>query len=318
MKKFVHFLILFVFVLGINQSSAQGNRIKLELGLNLSPLPTFIIATDTVREGVRYILPQKVLTGNYSQFQTLYNGLAGSNIMWEDGSIPEDITVRLTISNLAQAGGVYGNVMFGGNPHAPALYWKLEVYDWNGIFPLGNPEYYFTNNKYFRISIRKTASWQNFLLMQGIPVNGTMVFGFYSPGASGLLVGLDAITENYNDSLVVKVRHFSEIAGFQNTVPLSVKEVTGGTIPADFTLNQNYPNPFNPSTNINFSVPFRSQVQLKIFNVVGNEIATLVNEVMDAGNYNYSFDAGSLPSGVYFYKMTAGNITLTRKMVLMK
>jgi spore coat protein A len=87
----------------------------------------------------------------------------------------------------------------------------------------------------------------------------------------------------------------------------------------DFSLDQNYPNPFNPSTVINFSVPEEnSLVSLKIYSSLGEEVGTLINQVVPAGNHEVQFDATSLPSGVYFYTLTAGSFAETKKMMLMK
>ena len=88
--------------------------------------------------------------------------------------------------------------------------------------------------------------------------------------------------------------------------------------PNKFSLEQNYPNPFNPSTTIRYSIPSPSSVQLKIYNILGNEIATLVNEELAAGNYNVEYDASNLPSGIYFYTLTTDGFSETKKMTLVK
>lgn len=89
--------------------------------------------------------------------------------------------------------------------------------------------------------------------------------------------------------------------------------------PNTFALYQNYPNPFNPSTIISFSIPAQTAVSLKIYNTLGQLIATLVdNKVMNAGNYKFSFNANNLPSGVYFYTLTSNNTSITKKMMLIK
>jgi len=85
-----------------------------------------------------------------------------------------------------------------------------------------------------------------------------------------------------------------------------------------YKLQQNYPNPFNPTTNISYSLPNRTNVIIKVFNLVGQEITTLVNGVMDAGEHSVNFNAGNLSSGVYLYTFTANNKTSTRKMTLVK
>jgi photosystem II stability/assembly factor-like uncharacterized protein len=87
---------------------------------------------------------------------------------------------------------------------------------------------------------------------------------------------------------------------------------------ADFRLSQNYPNPFNPSTTIRFQVPNSSFVNLKVYDILGNEVATLVNEERPVGSYEVNFDAKGLSSGIYFYKLQAGSFVETRKMILMK
>ena len=86
----------------------------------------------------------------------------------------------------------------------------------------------------------------------------------------------------------------------------------------NFKLDQNYPNPFNPSTMINYSIPQSSFVTLKVYDIIGNEIATLVNETKSAGKYDVSFEASNLSNGVYLYSIKTNNFTSTKKMILMK
>jgi len=89
-------------------------------------------------------------------------------------------------------------------------------------------------------------------------------------------------------------------------------------VPAEFLLSQNYPNPFNPNTQIEYSIPKSSQVIVKIFNTLGEEIETLVNEEKPVGTYEVNWNAANLPSGVYFYRLQAGDFVQTRKMILLK
>ena len=93
---------------------------------------------------------------------------------------------------------------------------------------------------------------------------------------------------------------------------------TNGEIPLTFSLSQNFPNPFNPTTAINFTVPKTGLVKLKIYNMIGKEISTLVNEIRTAGNYSVNFDASGLSSGTYFYKLEAGGMINIKKMMLIK
>lgn len=94
--------------------------------------------------------------------------------------------------------------------------------------------------------------------------------------------------------------------GYATAPPVSVREVSG-RVPAAFELEQNYPNPFNPSTQIRFSLPRSRQVTLKIFNLLGQEVATLVSEELPAGSYSTRWDASGLASGVYLYRLQAGD-----------
>lgn len=95
-------------------------------------------------------------------------------------------------------------------------------------------------------------------------------------------------------------------------------EQVGNNIPKEFSISQNYPNPFNPSTTINFSLPKASNVVIKVFDVLGREVATLLNGEKAAGNYEVNFDASKLSSGLYVYTINAGSFTSTKKMMLMK
>lgn len=88
--------------------------------------------------------------------------------------------------------------------------------------------------------------------------------------------------------------------------------------PEFFRLQQNYPNPFNPTANIAYSLPESRFVRIKVFNILGNEVATLVNEPKAAGNYTVEFNGNNLSSGVYFYRMEAGSFTDTKKLILSK
>lgn len=94
-------------------------------------------------------------------------------------------------------------------------------------------------------------------------------------------------------------------------------EVIIGT-PVSYSLSQNYPNPFNPATQIKYSIPENGFVTLKVYNILGKEVATLVNENKTAGDYSINFSAKNLSSGVYFYSIKAGNFTQTKKMTILK
>jgi hypothetical protein len=99
---------------------------------------------------------------------------------------------------------------------------------------------------------------------------------------------------------------------------LTSVQPTDRAIPDKIALKQNYPNPFNPSTSISFSIPDPGHVTLRVYSILGETVATLVNENLSSGNYTVNFDARSLPSGMYFYTLSSGSINRTKKMVLIR
>lgn len=99
---------------------------------------------------------------------------------------------------------------------------------------------------------------------------------------------------------------------------LGTTDVEDETLPAEFTLSQNYPNPFNPTTKINYALPKDEFVTLKVFNILGEEVANLVEGKVTAGSHSVEFDASNLSSGTYIYRLTAGKFVSTKKMILLK
>ena len=89
-------------------------------------------------------------------------------------------------------------------------------------------------------------------------------------------------------------------------------------MPVRYSLNQNYPNPFNPITNIEYRIPSSEVVTLKIYNLNGQEVATLVSENQNAGNHTYTFDGKNLASGIYYYQLVAGDYKEVKKMILLR
>jgi hypothetical protein len=95
-------------------------------------------------------------------------------------------------------------------------------------------------------------------------------------------------------------------------------EVTVLSAPKEFALEQNYPNPFNPTTSINYQLSANSFTTLKIYDAIGREVATLVNEVKEAGYYSAQFDGAKLSSGTYYYRLNAGGFTNVKRLTLIK
>jgi len=122
------------------------------------------------------------------------------------------------------------------------------------------------------------------------------------------------------ETIALEARRSSFAEGIINwlNVPVSVGEDEQNSLPFSFDLKQNYPNPFNPSTTINYNVPQSTLVIIKVYDLIGKEVATLVNEVKEPGKYQVAFEGENLSSGIYFYKMTAGDFSTVKKMNLLK
>ena len=103
-----------------------------------------------------------------------------------------------------------------------------------------------------------------------------------------------------------------------NSLPKHVSDDSNTSAPKEFVLENNFPNPFNPTTKIQYAIPSASNVKIEIFNITGEKVATLVDGFMSEGTYKVNFNASSLPSGMYLYRMNAGTFVQTRKMILMK
>jgi photosystem II stability/assembly factor-like uncharacterized protein len=188
----------------------------------------------------------------------------------------------------------------------------------------------------FYYSSNNGANWESrnhgieFKDIRGLAISGSNIFagtgdsGVYLSTNKGLIwskvnQGLGELTVYdvmiYNNYLFAGTyssvwrRPISEMIGISN---ISTE------IPSSYSLNQNYPNPFNPTTNIKFSIIKAEQVKLIVYDIQGREVLTLVNESLQPGTYETEFDGSMLNSGVYFYKITSGNFSETKKMLLLK
>jgi hypothetical protein len=111
-----------------------------------------------------------------------------------------------------------------------------------------------------------------------------------------------------------------------NEITTDVEEIQSDEVPTEYNLYQNYPNPFNPATTIKYSIPIRQlteryeykDVRLVVYDILGREVATLINEKQKPGNYKIEWNAANSSSGIYLYKLSAGDFTYSRKMILLK
>ncbi|MBE2225943.1 MAG: carboxypeptidase regulatory-like domain-containing protein, partial [Ignavibacteria bacterium] len=145
--------------------------------------------------------------------------------------------------------------------------------------------------------------------------NGEYIAANLPPGTYTLTarrIGFAPVTQN----VTITNSNLQNI-NFNFGSPIGI-EVISLEVPSRFSLSQNYPNPFNPVTNIKFSVPKTGVVNLTVYDAAGREAAMLFNGELSEGTYNYDFDASQLASGIYFYRLEAGEFTQTKKMVLVK
>jgi len=112
--------------------------------------------------------------------------------------------------------------------------------------------------------------------------------------------------------------HYSDFSSIVSINFSRMNKISSGIQSYDYNLEQNYPNPFNPTTQISYSIKSAGVVTLKAYDMLGNEVANLVDERKEPGNYSVTFDAGNLPSGIYIYKITANDFTSSRKLMLIK
>lgn len=157
-------------------------------------------------------------------------------------------------------------------------------------------------------------------LAVGKGVIANLVFEVTDPDITEITVEPVTLTNPNHDLLFVYHDENNEIKSMYPELSASTVSLNAGTgdLPNSFALNQNYPNPFNPTTEISFALPKASHVTLEVYNVLGQKVETLVNDAMDAGLHVISFDASSLASGMYFYRINAENFNETRKMMLLK
>ncbi len=174
------------------------------------------------------------------------------------------------------------------------------------------------------------ASWAKYFYDNdgnlGNPTTWPRFNGAYKNQAflTGSIEGLPLGDLNwFPDKKAIWQQHQAEITQHilsENESQMSITAVKqdNNQTPTSFSLSQNYPNPFNPSTEIKYSIPNSGFVTLKVYNMLGQEVASLVNQEQKSGNYTVNFNASQLASGVYMYKLQSGNFSLTKKMMLLK
>jgi hypothetical protein len=161
-----------------------------------------------------------------------------------------------------------------------------------------------TNNQGFEIERSQNSNWMNIGYVAG--------FGTTTEPKSYSFVDDLSLTHSLTLSYRLKQINFDGTFEYSDVINVNVE------IPLEYTLEQNYPNPFNPSTTIKYSIAEDGYVKLAIYNTLGEEVASLVNNNQKAGRYEVSFNAGKLSSGVYVYRIETSNYTASKKLILLR
>ena len=265
--------------------------------------------SGSFNEGQGYVVPPYTLPGEASVLQPAYDAITGAVFKIDRGALNSDIFLEITLDSLDLSTKRYVNVF--GDTLFLAL--KVEVFE-NGQPHHGH--YYFNDGKYVSFAIPKSQAFLNFINILGMVAND---LGFAYVGPTGWIPE-GITTENTPDTVKFKAIHLSKFGGGRGHISsasgVGLENLEG--MPTKYALEQNYPNPFNPTTVIRYSIPKAGNVELKVYNVLGVEVANLVSKHQDAGNYQVTFDASKLSSGIYFYTLKTNNILLTKKMTLVK
>ncbi len=166
---------------------------------------------------------------------------------------------------------------------------------------------------YGTMTIPGGASYEALRIRDEITISGLTMVSYNFVAKNGAQVSVSAVDANPPTSGTINVNGTSYNGALTTT---GVEQISG--LPEDYSLSQNYPNPFNPTTTIEFSIPQASYVTLEVFNSIGERLGELISKELSSGSYNYKWNASNLTSGIYIYKLQAGDFIQTKKMVLMK
>ncbi len=276
---------------------------------------TTTVDSGSFNEGQGYVVPPFTLPSEASVLQPVYDAITGAVFKIDGGALNDNLFLDLTLDSLDLNSGRYVNV-FGDT-----LFLDLKV----DVFVNGQPypgHYFLNQGKYVSFAIPKSTAFVNLLNILGLVAND---LGFAFIGPEGW-ISEGIFTENRSDTVKFKAIHLSKFGGgrghISNASGVRMEKIDG--MPSDYRLGQNYPNPFSkssgvaPTTSIRYAIPKAGNVELKVYNVLGSEVATLVSQYQNAGNYKVDFDASNLSSGIYFYTLKTNNVILTKKMILVK
>lgn len=235
--------------------------------------------------------------GNYSGNTIVGNLNSGVQVVPFNSYSPDRITIRKNVLYGNSLGNLFVDTSANNRISAPFnLQYNSGLITGKHVLPNAIIDIY-NSNRYelapsatFRIGTTNTDAQGNFAFSTNLNIDAISVTATDFEGNTSNFARLNIVTDVEDEN----------------------------KIPTEFSLEQNYPNPFNPSTIIEYQLPIVSNVSLKVYDILGNEIATLVNENKEAGNYAVEFNASRISSGIYFYKLQADNKTFIKKMSVIK
>ncbi len=286
------------------------------------------IDSGSFKEGEHFIIPEATLPSSpvdFSKYQQLYDALVGGKFSIDYGALNNDIILKIFIRNLDPNSNKY--LVKGKDNDTLFAYFEMRIWELpDSNFIPEDSNYYFNEGFKARLCLPKTPAFFDFLNIVGISDSDTLSFAYFE-GDDWTASGIKTIDKG--DSVCFEGIHLSKVGGGRGNIysVTGIKIESLGGISNEFELYQNYPNPFNPATTIKYSIPASKQnselhVKLIVYDILGNEVAVLVDENQSSGNYSVTFDANStasgLNSGIYFYSLTSGNYSATKKMILIK
>lgn len=316
MKRITKFTML-LFLITFSSSLFAQNTVDFVFKIrykNVTPVGTIWLTTTvdsgSFNEGQNYVVPAFTMPSGLESLQQTYDAITGAVFVLDNGAIDEDLFLEMILDGLDRTTGLY-EPMFGDS-----LFLNLTV----NVYAGGNlvdGHYYFNTDKYLWFKIPITPAFIN--LVVNILQFGLNDLGFAYIEPDGF-EGSGITTIITADSAMFRAEHLSKFGGgrghISTTTGIGYEKLEG--VPSKYELAQNYPNPFNPSTLIKFAIPQAGEVQLKVYNVLGSEVATLISGYHEAGNYEVEFNAENLSSGIYLYTLKTNQKIITKKMMLVK
>lgn len=296
--------------------NAGGDDIGTEIAVDASGNAYISGYTDAYGTGFDFFTYSLTPAGSY-RWLYRYNG--GANAEDRPQGIITDPSGNVYVTGFSNQGATGFDVLTIKYNSSGAEQWvrALNVggddraYDMTldaagNVFLTGKTNAYGTADDFLTCSYNSNGDFRWLMAYNNSPANGNDYASKIIIDAAGNVYVTGASNGGANDYATVK---YTSVTGIQSL---------NNEIPGHFSLSQNYPNPFNPETNISFNISVHGSVKLAVYDVSGKETAKLIDNYLNAGTYNYNFNASGLTSGIYFYRLTAGSYTETKKMILVK